>query len=579
MLRPVAILAAQILLANSVLSNTSCDILAKMQDLVLNNTYDPENSCRGIIAGPLTTTVIPYHPTGLPGPMTLAFGDGHGADAVLAAPCSKGEDYVYDYDNKGSQWSSTKFLTSILVGLLVDDGLLDYDAPMPTYFDWWSPEGTRGQVNVKHLLSHTSGFGDHSCTAVDSGSTNAAQNVVLGQLTDPYDKYTGMNYSTCAQLIYNEAYGEIINGVPLKDGHWTLLQTTRRCPSAYCTAGSFFGDISAADMKQRVINEGPGKYYWYLEADYEIVGALIEQVTGLTYEQALNRYINDPLGIAWPAFRPLTPHSGPGYNVYGSARAWMKLMAAYLSRTLPDGRPFISETTTNIIETPWTAPQHFNSTRITDSFLPYPGGYHDPTVLSMLTNNPSWDIYQRPGAISYYALGLEAYCFVNLTQCAFTGYGSRGMAPFWERKTVEGTTSYWAILARQGAPLGSKYYPTAMGQIFTEWILGTSGCGAGSGGLIASKVKQLYDIANATGSKAHISTTTTCSDIPPCPAPYVPATSFYWPYFPYPASLAPNQCSGSSINSGSIAFIAIGSAVGIAGLLAGIVGWQSRARK
>ena len=43
-------------------------------------------------------------------------------------------EYVYDKDTGDGIWSASKMTASMLVGRIVDDGKLDYDAPMHTYF-------------------------------------------------------------------------------------------------------------------------------------------------------------------------------------------------------------------------------------------------------------------------------------------------------------------------------------------------------------------------------------------------------------------------------------------------------------
>lgn len=101
---------------------------------------------------------------GTPGPMTLVLGHKEEPDVFLGAPCFHKE-MIYDQAHKDSMWSASKFITSLVVGALVDDGKLDYDAPLSTYLDWWTKdkEDARSSITMKHLLSQTAGFGDHGC--------------------------------------------------------------------------------------------------------------------------------------------------------------------------------------------------------------------------------------------------------------------------------------------------------------------------------------------------------------------------------------------------------------------------------
>lgn len=54
--------------------------------------------------------------------------------------------------------SSTKSITNLLVGMLLDDGkLASLESPVSNYLPSWS-EGDKGLVTLRHLLSHTSGL-------------------------------------------------------------------------------------------------------------------------------------------------------------------------------------------------------------------------------------------------------------------------------------------------------------------------------------------------------------------------------------------------------------------------------------
>merc|ERR1711988_832610 len=106
---------------------------------------------------------------GKPGPMTLIVGDSDGQDAVLGSPCASPEK-VYDTPNQDSMWSATKLITSITIGILVDQDKLHYDAPMSEYFEWWTKDAKdpRSKITLKHILSQTAGFGDHACVLIPS---------------------------------------------------------------------------------------------------------------------------------------------------------------------------------------------------------------------------------------------------------------------------------------------------------------------------------------------------------------------------------------------------------------------------
>ena len=70
------------------------------------------------------------------------------ADAAKTIPW--GEDTIINV------WSSTKTVTSLAALILAERGLLDLDATVATYWPEFAANG-KGAIEVRHLLSHTSG--------------------------------------------------------------------------------------------------------------------------------------------------------------------------------------------------------------------------------------------------------------------------------------------------------------------------------------------------------------------------------------------------------------------------------------
>lgn len=117
--------------------------------------------------------------------------------------------------------------------------------------------------------------------------------------------------------------------------------------------GSFFrGSVNdwheaVAVAYDRDMNFEPGTLFFYSNANFVVLGALIEQVTGLPYEQAVHQLVLDPLGIVTAEMVDTEeqPATDPGYVVtpgrlymqaLGPAGAWVmtatdaaRLMAAY----------------------------------------------------------------------------------------------------------------------------------------------------------------------------------------------------------------------------------------------------------
>ena len=82
-----------------------------------------------------------------------------GADAFLVAKdgaivC---EWYSRRYSTPAYFMSSTKSVSSVVCGIMQDQGLLSFDDPVGKYVPEWS-QGRRGKVTIRHLLTQTSGL-------------------------------------------------------------------------------------------------------------------------------------------------------------------------------------------------------------------------------------------------------------------------------------------------------------------------------------------------------------------------------------------------------------------------------------
>src|SRR5207244_13062374 len=130
-------------------------------------------------------------------------------------------DSVFQYGSIGKTWTAT------VVMQLVDEGLLDLDAPIVDVlpeFKVADPDVTR-QVTMRHLLAHTSGIdGDHF---VDTGRGD-----------DALERYV----ETCAELQQTHALGA----------------TMSYCNAGYVVAGRVIevltGKVWDAAMKERLFD-------------------------------------------------------------------------------------------------------------------------------------------------------------------------------------------------------------------------------------------------------------------------------------------------------------------------------------
>jgi CubicO group peptidase (beta-lactamase class C family) len=142
-------------------------------------------------------------------------------------------------DTKFKIASITKSFTAVLILQLYEQGKLDLHATIKTYLPGYTGEGAE-RVTIHNLLNHTSGI---------------------------------QNFDTIKS--YQEA---VRNGMEV----YQLPHTTAELLTKYCSG--------------KLVNE-VGKVFDYNNADYIILGKIIEKITAKTFEQALKERILDPLGM------------------------------------------------------------------------------------------------------------------------------------------------------------------------------------------------------------------------------------------------------------------------------------------
>ena len=135
--------------------------------------------------------------------------------------------------------SITKAFTAVLVLQLLEQGKIDLGKPIRTYLPNYAGGGAR--VTVSQLLNHTSGLPNP-----DKGTTIETALTV---------------------------------GLPMYQRPWTSDQLL----TEFCS-----GDLIAE----------PGKTFDYNNADYIVLGKILEQLHGRTFEQMLADRILRPLGMA-----------------------------------------------------------------------------------------------------------------------------------------------------------------------------------------------------------------------------------------------------------------------------------------
>ncbi|MFZ2491929.1 MAG: serine hydrolase [Thermoanaerobaculia bacterium] len=156
-------------------------------------------------------------------------------------------------DTKFRLGSITKQFTSMLVMQLVQEGKIDIDKPMTAYLPDYRKE-TGDKVTVRHLLNHTSGI----------------------------PSYTGMP---------------------------GFMRDKTRDPYS---VDDFVKKYASGDLEFE-----PGSKYAYNNSGYFLLGAILEKVTGKTYEQLLTERIFKPLGMKNSGFEhwsEILPKRASGYH-------------------------------------------------------------------------------------------------------------------------------------------------------------------------------------------------------------------------------------------------------------------------
>ncbi|MBN1315591.1 MAG: serine hydrolase [Anaerolineales bacterium] len=144
-----------------------------------------------------------------------------------------------------------KTFTSVLIARLYERGLIDYHDPISRYLDSEMLEKLfvyrdvdySSQVLVRHLLNHTSGIGDYFEDKPISGRS-------------------------IQELIVEEP-----------DRFWTPDET-----------------IDFTRENQRALS-APGKKFHYSDTGYNLLGKIIEKITGKPFHENLDREIFTPLGM------------------------------------------------------------------------------------------------------------------------------------------------------------------------------------------------------------------------------------------------------------------------------------------
>jgi CubicO group peptidase (beta-lactamase class C family) len=145
----------------------------------------------------------------------------------------------------------------------------------------------------------------------------------LLDLGDPLEKHlpgTGAGEATIAQLLAHT--GGLAAETP---GPWWER-----------TPGSLRTELSDVLGEQPFLHPA-GRLHHYSNPGYTLLGALIEELRGVPWEEALRREVLDPLGLHRTSGQPQAPHAG-GWAVHPWADVMMPEPAEDLGRMAPAGQ-------------------------------------------------------------------------------------------------------------------------------------------------------------------------------------------------------------------------------------------------
>lgn len=170
--------------------------------------------------------------------------------------------------------SITKLFTAVLVLRLAEEGRLRLDAPIRNYLPDYPGEGA-DRVTIHHLLNHTSGLAQ-------------------------YDRVSS----------YQEGFA---NGVEQYQRPLSPAAMLRRCCS---------GPLARV----------PGAAFEYNNADYILLGRILERVAGRPFEDLLAEHILRPLGLdetGMSHWDRIVPHLAPTYFFRDDTQRLVQDMPVY----------------------------------------------------------------------------------------------------------------------------------------------------------------------------------------------------------------------------------------------------------
>jgi D-alanyl-D-alanine carboxypeptidase len=205
----------------------------------------------------LTAIVSPYKESGAPGMMAMLIRDGRIAWNSAFGLADLDTRRRISLDTQFELASMTKQFTAMAIMILADEGRLRFDDTLDRYCPEFPPYANT--IHLSDLLHHTSGLPDY-------------EELMVGKIGEDF---------------FRSSKGP---RAPHEFTSSEVLQTLSRQPSLKFT---------------------PGSKFEYSNSGYEVLGQIVERVSGTRYAEFLKEKIFDPLGMQDTLVLDERKHSGP----------------------------------------------------------------------------------------------------------------------------------------------------------------------------------------------------------------------------------------------------------------------------
>jgi len=158
--------------------------------------------------------------------------------------------------------SLNKMFTAVAVGRLVDRGKLGWDDSVAKHLKGWLPDDVAAKVTIRHLLTHTSGFGDFLDDLREGDARLlldgvAAHRRLVEGARPAFEPGTGFQYSNTGYLLL----GAMIEAVSGKD-YYTFVRDEVYARAGMSRSDSYTTDDVVENLALGYLRPGEGGPGW-----------------------------------------------------------------------------------------------------------------------------------------------------------------------------------------------------------------------------------------------------------------------------------------------------------------------------